>query len=101
MVAHNPLHGSGQAALPHPALALGEDGQPLEWIGVADAGEWKPSLRVLHEAIPRHAAFLTAAPEHPSPGSSHCFAESAERRAVKGHAVVAVVPEHDRAQVGA
>ena len=25
MIAHNPLHGSGQAALPHPALALGED----------------------------------------------------------------------------
>jgi hypothetical protein len=25
MIAHNPLHGSGQAALPHPALALGDD----------------------------------------------------------------------------
>ena len=24
MIAHNPLHGSGQAALPHPALALGD-----------------------------------------------------------------------------
>ena len=25
MIAHNPLHGSGQAALPHPAFALGDD----------------------------------------------------------------------------
>ena len=25
MIAHNPLHGSGQAEFPHPALALGED----------------------------------------------------------------------------
>jgi len=25
MIAHNPLHGSGQAELPHPALALGND----------------------------------------------------------------------------
>ncbi len=25
MIAHNPLHGSGQAGFPHPALALGED----------------------------------------------------------------------------
>ena len=25
MIAHNPLHGSGQAGFPHPALALGND----------------------------------------------------------------------------
>jgi len=25
MIAHNPLHGSGQAGFPHPVLALGED----------------------------------------------------------------------------
>jgi hypothetical protein len=25
MFEHNPLHGSGQAGFPHPALALGED----------------------------------------------------------------------------
>jgi len=25
MIAHNPLHGSGQAGFPHPALALGDD----------------------------------------------------------------------------
>ena len=27
MITHHPLHGSGQAALPHPALALGQDAQ--------------------------------------------------------------------------
>jgi len=25
MFTHNPLHGSGQAGFPHPALALGDD----------------------------------------------------------------------------
>jgi len=30
MVTHNPLHRSGQAALPHPALALGGDGESHE-----------------------------------------------------------------------
>ncbi len=29
MIAHNPLHGSGQAGFPHPALALGEDAHVL------------------------------------------------------------------------
>ena len=42
-VTYNPLHGSGQAALPHPALALGDDGEAHEWIGVTDAGMREPA----------------------------------------------------------
>jgi len=30
MIAHNPLHGSGQAALPHPAFTLGEDAEAAQ-----------------------------------------------------------------------
>jgi hypothetical protein len=33
MIAHNPLHGSGQAGFPHPALALGEDAHAMQGIG--------------------------------------------------------------------
>ena len=32
MIAHNPLHGSGQAGLPHPALALGNDAHAAQRI---------------------------------------------------------------------
>ncbi len=37
MVAHGPLHGSGRAELPHPALALGGDAMTTHRIGVIDA----------------------------------------------------------------
>ena len=99
MVTHNPLHGSGQAALPHPALALGGDGKPLAWVGMADTGMWQPPFRVLCETAPRHSTFLAAAFEHPHPDSADCVAEGAERAAIHGHAVVTVVPRYDRAQV--
>jgi hypothetical protein len=44
MVTHNPLHGSGRAALPHPALAWGDDAQAHERLRVADAGRRKHIL---------------------------------------------------------
>ena len=37
MIAHNPLHGSGQAGFPHPALALGEDAYVSQGIGTRPA----------------------------------------------------------------
>ncbi len=100
MVTHNPLHGSGQAALPHPALALGGDGKPLAWIGVAESGYRKPPRDVLREAAPRHSTHLAAAREHPSPGPSDCLTEGAERGAVPRHAVVTEVSRNNRPQVG-
>jgi hypothetical protein len=42
MIAHDPLYGSGQAAFPHPALALGVDDQPLRGIGMNNADGWQP-----------------------------------------------------------
>src|SRR5437660_11603020 len=33
-IARNPLHGSGRAALPHPALASGEDAKSPQGIGM-------------------------------------------------------------------
>jgi hypothetical protein len=32
MIAHNPLHGSGRADFPHPALALGKEAHAAERI---------------------------------------------------------------------
>jgi len=36
MIAHNPLHGSGQAGFPHPALALGDNAHAPQGIGMTD-----------------------------------------------------------------
>src|SRR2546429_9042051 len=36
MIAHNPLHGSGQAGFPHPALALGDNAHAAQGVGVTD-----------------------------------------------------------------
>jgi hypothetical protein len=33
-IAHDPLHGSGRAAFPHPALALGDDAHAAQGIGI-------------------------------------------------------------------
>ena len=43
MIAHNPLQGSGQAARPHPALALGEDAYASQGIGMTDSRRRQPA----------------------------------------------------------
>src|SRR5206468_6088402 len=43
MFAHNPLHGSGRAVLPHPALALGNDAHATQGIGMTDRRQWQPA----------------------------------------------------------
>ena len=43
MIAHDPLYRSGQAAFPHPALALGVDDQPLRGIGMKNASWGQPA----------------------------------------------------------
>ena len=43
MIAHNPLHGSGQAAFPHPALTLGDNAHAAERIRMVDANGRQPA----------------------------------------------------------
>jgi hypothetical protein len=43
MIARDPLHRSGQAAFPHPALASGMDDQPLRGIRMNNAGWGQPA----------------------------------------------------------
>jgi hypothetical protein len=43
MIAHNPLHGSGQAGFPHRALALGEDADASQGIGMTDGRRRQPA----------------------------------------------------------
>ena len=62
MVAHNPLHRSGQAALPHPAPTLGGERQALVRIGVTDARWWQPAVDIATHTLPRQPVSLAAPP---------------------------------------
>jgi hypothetical protein len=59
MVAHNPLHGSGRAGLPHPALALGDDAQAAQWIVMVDANRREPAVNQPPHPVPGNTAVLT------------------------------------------
>src|SRR6266581_2740294 len=60
MITHNPLHGSGQAALPHPALTLGDDANAAQGIGMTDGRQRQPAGDETPHAVPKDAAVLAA-----------------------------------------
>ena len=60
MITHDPLHGSGRAELPHPALALGEDAHAAQGIGMTDSGHRQPAVDKAPHTIPLDAAVLAA-----------------------------------------
>ena len=60
MFVHNPLHGSGQAGFPHPALALGEDAHAAQGVGMTDGRRRQPASEEAPHAVPEEAAGLAA-----------------------------------------
>src|SRR5580698_11648460 len=62
MIAHNPLHGSGRAGVPHPALALGDDAHATQGIGMTDSRPRQPASDETPHAIPKNAAVLAPPP---------------------------------------
>ena len=81
-IADHPLHGSGRAALPHPALALGRDGEAHARIGMTDARGRKPAGDVGAHAAPRQMVALTAATQDAPPELRHRFPKRVQRGAV-------------------
>jgi hypothetical protein len=71
MIAHNPLHGSGQAALSHPALALGDDAHAAQRIGMTDGRQRQPAMDETPHAVPQEAAILAAPRQRAIPEASH------------------------------
>src|SRR5437016_9568411 len=100
MIAHDPLHGSGRAALPHPALALSDNAKAHEGIGLADVGGWQPPVGVAFHPLPRQMMALAATLEGSPPEPADGRPKGANTAPVHGHAVVPHVPTHDRAQIG-
>src|SRR6202049_2265632 len=91
MFAHNPLHGSGQAGFPHPALALGDDAHTAQGIGMTDGRQRQPSSDEAPHAVPKDAAVLTAPRQRAMPEPTDSEPKNRQRRLIHGHSVVADV----------
>ena len=86
MIAHDPLHGSGQAALPHPALGSGNDAHATQGMGMTDRRQWQPAVDKAPHAIPRDATVLTAPRQRALPEPAHLGPKQPQRHRVSDHA---------------
>src|SRR5208282_6773553 len=93
-----PLHGSGRADLPHPALASGDNAEAAQWIGMTDAGWGQPAVNKPPHSVPKHAAVLTAARQRAVPEPADSGPKQEERAPVHGHPVVTDVSLDHRTQ---
>jgi hypothetical protein len=100
-ITDHPLHRSGRAALPHPALALGGDGEAHMRIGMTDTWCRKPAGDVGAQAAPRQMVAVTPTAQDAPPELGHRFPERVQRGAVQRDTVVPVVPEDDGPQIRA
>jgi hypothetical protein len=98
MITHNPLHGSGRAALPHPALALGTDAHAAQGIGMTDRRQGQPASDEAPHAIPAYATVLAAPRQRAISEPSNLESKKSQRRIVHGHSVIPHVSTHHRLQ---
>src|SRR5580700_8664668 len=98
MIAHNPLHGSGQAAFPHPALASGNNAHAPQRIGMTDRRRRQPAGDKTPHAVPQDAAVLAAPRQRAMPEPPHLEPKDPQRVVVHGHTVIADVATHHRLQ---
>ena len=98
MFAHNPLHGSGRAGFPHPALALGDNAHAPQRIGMTDRRQRQPASDEAPHAIPKNAAVLAPPRQRAMPKPADSEPKNCQRRLVHGHSVVARVSTYNRPQ---
>jgi len=99
MVAPDPLHRSGRAALPHPAPALGHYAKTLQRVWVADSSQRKPSIDVALHAPPDQSVVLAPAAQNLPPQPPNRPAKGADGFAVHRHPIVPDVPKDHRTQI--
>ena len=97
-IADHPLHRSGRAGLPHPALASGDDAKAAQRIRMTDAGRRQPAGNEPPHPVPEYATGLTPSRQRTMPEPADLEPKSVERRLVHGHAVVPDVSTDHRAQ---
>jgi len=98
MIAHNPLHGSGQAGFPHPALASGDDAHAAQGIGMTDERRRQPASDEAPHAVPEYATVLTAPRKRAMPEPPYLEPKNPQRVLVQGHTVIPNVPSYHRLQ---
>src|SRR3970040_861680 len=97
-IARNPLHGSGRAALPHPALASGDNAKPPQGIRVTNARRGQPPLDKPAHPLPGDVPCVTAPRQRAVPEPAHPEPEQGYGRAVHGHPVIPGVPTDNLTQ---
>src|SRR5438309_9244987 len=98
MIAHNPRHGDGQAGVPHPAVALGEDADAMQGIGMTDRRRRQPASDEAPHAIPKHAAFVARPQKRAMPEPPYLEPKNPQRVLVLRHTVIPDVPTYHRLQ---
>ena len=98
MFAHNPLHGSGQADFPHPALALGDNAHAVQGIRMTDGRQRQPASDEAPHTVPEDASVLATPRQRTMPEPSHSESKKSQRRVVHGHSVIPEVSTHHRLQ---
>jgi hypothetical protein len=91
-----PLHGSGQAGFPHPALALGDDAYAAQGIGMTVGRQRQPASNEAPHTIPQHAAFVAAPRQRAMPEPPYLESKDPQRVVILRHSVIADVPTHHR-----
>ena len=87
MIAHNPLHGSGQADFPHPALALGNDAHAAQGIGMTDNRQRQSASDEAPHTIPEDATVLAAPRQRAVPEPPDLEPKNPQRVLVPRHTV--------------
>src|ERR1700736_4098531 len=98
MVTHNPLYGSEQAGLPHPALTSGDNAHAAQGIRMTSTGGRQPAVDQAPRPVPKHSGCLAAPQERAMLEPADLEPKRMQRRAVGRHAVIADVSTYDRAQ---
>ena len=99
MIAHNPLHGSGRAALPHPDLALCEDAHAAQGIGMTDGRQRQPAMDEAAHAISEMRPFRLRRDSPRWPEPAHMGPKQPQRRGIHGHSVIPDMSTHHRLQL--
>src|SRR5882762_2975036 len=97
-ITHDPLHGSGRAGFPHPALALGDDAHATQRIRMTDSRQRQPARDEASHTIPEDATVLAPPRQRAMPKPSDSESKNRQRRLVHGHPVIANVSTHHRLQ---
>src|SRR5258708_3976894 len=98
MVAHNSLHRSGQAELPHPALTSGNNAHAAQGIRMTRTCGRQPAVDQTAHPVPEYVGVLATPQESAVPEPTYLEPKREKCCAVGRHIVVADVSTHDRSQ---